>query len=52
MQALHFISKGGAVRQCCNLEQCKRPNSNHQKTIIIGQIIALRNFENYGGPSN
>ena len=31
-----------------NLRQCNQPNSNHQKNIVIAQIIAFGNFENYG----
>ena len=31
-----------------NLRRCNWPNSNHQKTIIMAQIIAFGNFENYG----
>ena len=31
-----------------NLRQCNRPNLNHQKTIVMAQIIALGKIKNYG----
>ena len=45
---LKNTSKNNIRLKASNLRRCNQLNSKHKKTIVIAQIIAFENFENYG----